>query len=81
VSRRGGGQIVHGESGLERGGSSSQRVGEKTEAEKDHYDAAQIRGSYRFSGYGIAPPPAFSKRESAAYRRRRFVILELPPAS
>ncbi|KAM0881035.1 hypothetical protein ACQ4PT_033202 [Festuca glaucescens] len=67
---RGGGQIGRGGSGIERGGSSSQRTGKKTEAEKVRFDAARLRGLYRYSRYVVAPLPAFSKCELAAYRRR-----------
>jgi hypothetical protein len=65
VSGRGGGQVGRDGSGLDSGGSSNDRADEKTE--KVRSDAARIRGTYRFSRYGVAPPPVFSKRESTAY--------------
>ncbi|KAK1662577.1 hypothetical protein QYE76_050736 [Lolium multiflorum] len=65
---RGGGQIGHGGSSTERGGSSTGER-EKTEAEKLRFDAACIRGSYRYRNYGLAAPPSFAKRESEQYRR------------
>ncbi|KAM0892893.1 hypothetical protein ACQ4PT_025446 [Festuca glaucescens] len=68
VSGRGGGQIGRGGSEIERGGDGC--AGEKTEAEKVRSDAARLRGSYRYSRYGVAPPPEFSKRDLAAYHRR-----------
>jgi hypothetical protein len=32
------------------------------EVDKIRSDAASIRGSYRYRNYGVAAPPAFSKR-------------------
>jgi hypothetical protein len=51
---RGGGQIG-------RARSSRGAEGDDDEARKRRFDATRLRGSYRYTKYGLTPPPAFNK--------------------
>jgi hypothetical protein len=54
-----GGQIGH--TGTYRGGG-----GDDEEAQKRHFDATCLRGSYQYAKYGLTPPPTLNKREARA---------------
>jgi hypothetical protein len=51
-----------------RGGPSRGRGDEEEEeeAKKRHSDAARLRGSRRFTNYGLQPPPKFNRWEAHA---------------
>jgi hypothetical protein len=61
---RGGGHIGQASSSHGRDG------GDDEEAKKRRSDATRLRGSYRYTKYGLTPPPAFNKWEARANRGR-----------